>query len=100
MPENHVKIAGDLPNEGLQKKRITTETTVDNLIHNGLRGKLQLQSLVTGQLLVSLDFFPDTPVELMGFAQDLLEVPGWPSDMEALAKDLRRHRFSIHCRVD
>lgn len=86
VPENHVKIAGDLPNEGLQKKRITTETTVYKLIDNGLRGKLQLQSFVTGQLLVSLDFFPDTPVELMGFAQDLLEVPSLPSDMEALAK--------------
>jgi paraquat-inducible protein B len=56
------------------------------MINNGLRAKLQLQSFVTGQLLVAFNFYPDTPVVLMNFENDIPELPTLPSDMEALAK--------------
>jgi paraquat-inducible protein B len=36
------------------------------LIERGLRAQLEMQSLVTGQLMVQLGFLPDTPIRLVG----------------------------------
>lgn len=81
-----VKVTGQENGGGPQKKRLTTESAVENMINNGLRAKLQLQSFVTGQLVVAFDFYPNTPIVLMNFESDIPELPTLPSDMEALAK--------------
>jgi paraquat-inducible protein B len=67
-------------------KKTKIDDTIDTLIDNGLRAKLQIQSFVTGQLLVAFDFYPDTPVNLTGIEDDLHELPTLPSDMEELAR--------------
>jgi paraquat-inducible protein B len=36
------------------------------LVKQGLRAQLQLTSLVTGQLAINMDFFPNTPAQLFG----------------------------------
>ena len=36
------------------------------LIKRGVRAQLDMQSIVTGQLMVSLDFYPDKPATLVG----------------------------------
>ncbi len=41
----------------------------------GLRAQLMPQSMVTGQLYLGLDFFPDTPVKLYGELDGIREVP-------------------------
>lgn len=84
--EGSVKIIKNRDEKESQKERFILKTTVETMIANGLRAKLQLQSFVTGQLLVALDFYPDAPVNLMGFDNDYEELPTLPSDMEALAK--------------
>ncbi len=84
--EGSVKITGNKNGGEPQKKRLTNETAIENMINNGLRAKLQLQSFVTGQLMVAFDFFPNSPVVLMNFEGDTPELPTLPSDMEALAK--------------
>jgi len=56
------------------------------LIEKGLRAQLQLQSFVTGQLLIDLDFYPDTPIRLVGFEKEYPEIPTIPSDVEQLRK--------------
>ncbi len=84
--EGTVKITGNKNGGGPQEKRLTTDDAIENMINNGLRAKLQIQSFVTGQLVVAFDFYPDTPVVLMNFDSDILELPTLPSDMEALAK--------------
>ena len=50
------------------------------LIKSGIRAQLQMQSLVTGQLMINLDFYPDTPVRLVGtqkidIARGVTEIP-------------------------
>jgi len=49
------------------------------LISRGLRAQLQMQSLVTGQLLVNIDFYPDTPAQLIGIDQfkEKISLEGW-----------------------
>lgn len=81
-----VKITGQKDRGESQVKKLTTDTAIENMINNGLRAKLQLQSFVTGQLLVAFNFYPDSPVVLMNFENDIPELPTLPSDMEALAR--------------
>src|ERR1700690_388196 len=57
------------------------------LIDKGLRAQLQSQSFVTGQLVVNLDFYPDTPIKLVGFEKKYPEIPTiLPSSLEQLTK--------------
>ncbi|UCF93535.1 MAG: MCE family protein [Desulfobacterales bacterium] len=47
-------------------KKLGEGKLLPDLIDRGIRAQLQVQSLVTGQLLVDLDFYPDSPVRLIG----------------------------------
>lgn len=58
------------------------------LIEKGLRAQLQLQSFVTGQLMVNLDFYPNTPIRLVGLEKRYPEIPTVPSGLEQLTKRL------------
>ena len=62
---------------------------LDRLIKAGLRGRLTLQSPVTGQLAVLLDLLPDTPVNLQGDGR-MPEIPTVPSSIERLAGALEK----------
>jgi paraquat-inducible protein B len=54
----------------------------------GLRSQLQIMSLVTGQLSVALDFFPEKPAKYMGLNKDYPEIPSIPAPLEDLRKTL------------
>ncbi|MFP3866809.1 MAG: MlaD family protein [Desulfobacteraceae bacterium] len=58
------------------------------LIDQGLRAVLTMQSYITGQLMIELDFYPDTPVVLKNIDQDYIEIPTIPSTSERLAQTL------------
>ncbi|MEJ2610408.1 MAG: MlaD family protein [Candidatus Thiodiazotropha sp.] len=58
---------------------------LDHLIKQGLRARLNLQSLVTGKLEVELDFQPDTPIRLVNEDDRYPEIPTVQSGMEKLA---------------
>jgi paraquat-inducible protein B len=64
------------------------------LIDLGLRAQLSSQSLVTGLLLVRLDFYPDTPpVFVLPPDSSLAEIPSVPTSMQqvqAAAQDVIR----------
>ncbi len=62
---------------------------VEMLVQQGLRASLQLQSVVTGLLLVSLDFYPDTPSKRLGLDPRYPELPAVPSPMEQLLGNVR-----------
>ena len=57
--------------------------------HRGFRAQLQMQSLVTGKLIVQLDFFPDSPIKLhTGLEDQYPEFPTISSSLSQLAHKL------------
>jgi paraquat-inducible protein B len=61
---------------------------LEELVDKGLRAQLQMQSLLTGQVAISLDFFPDTPVVMRGTDIRYPEIPAILSTGEELQKTL------------
>jgi len=59
------------------------------LVERGLRAQLELQSLVTGQLYVNLDFYPDKPLKLVNLETEYRELPTIPSPFDALSKTIQ-----------
>jgi paraquat-inducible protein B len=59
------------------------------LIAKGLKAQLQMQSFVTGQLMINLDFYPEKPVKLAGVEKRYLEIPTVPTSLEQLTKTLQ-----------
>lgn len=59
---------------------------IRSAIDLGFRGQLQIQSFVTGQLMVALDFFPDKPAQYVGLIKEYPEIPTVPTPLEELTK--------------
>ena len=55
------------------------------MIALGLRGKLEVQSFLTGQLMISFDFYPDKPAELRGILKEYPELPTLPISPDIFA---------------
>ncbi len=65
----------------------TRQQILQDLIDRGLRGQLAMQSFVTGQLMVLLDFFPNTAVKLYADTE-YPQLPTVPSQLEQLSDTL------------
>jgi paraquat-inducible protein B len=87
-PEKFKDIGPQVESESLEMHKA--------LIDRGLRAQLQMQSLVTGQLLINLDFYPDTPAKLIGIDrfkgemkfEERWEIPSIPTPLQELEKAL------------
>lgn len=64
------------------------EKNLKMLIERGLRAQLQMQSIVTGQLMIALNFFPDKPATYIGFIKEYPEIPSIPTPLQELAKTI------------
>ncbi len=62
---------------------------VKKLREHGLRAQLQMKSMVTGQMMIELDFYPDKPAKLIGDGS-IPEIPTIPSNIEELAKRIEK----------
>ena len=60
------------------------------LIDRGLRCRLTLESLVTGQLMIEMDFFPDAEVRLEGIDVGYPELPTMPTELDEFAQKLQK----------
>lgn len=56
----------------------------EKLVERGLRGRLKTGSLLTGQLYVDLDFYPDSPTKSLVYGGEQPEIPTLPSITEEL----------------
>ncbi|MCU0837571.1 MAG: MlaD family protein [Rhodospirillales bacterium] len=75
-----------------ERAQVVADTTgtkpyeyIDMLVKQGLRAQLASGSLITGELLVALDFFPDAkPAEVI-MSGEYPQIPTIPSDLELLS---------------
>lgn len=71
------------------KSMMGNDDNIDKLVEAGLRAQLQLQSLLTGQLFIQIDFLPNTPVNLVEYKKSRWapqEIPTIPSPKEIIGK--------------
>ena len=75
------------------KKLITGTTnekeTLSIFIDHGLRAQLSINSVITGQLLVELDMYPQTPIILHEEAYEMNEIPTISSPFAEISKTLK-----------
>ena len=76
----YIKVATKRGPEG--PPRIRTQKDLQPFIDRGLRAQLRIVSFVTGQLSVSLDYLPKTPVVLTGLEPEIPELPTVPTQLE------------------
>jgi len=67
---------------------VDPQKDMPRLIEKGLRGVLSMQSLITGKLLIEIDFYPGTPVNLKNIHKHYTEVPTIPSTASKLRRAL------------
>ena len=68
------------------------EKEMKDLIESGLRAQLQLQSLLTGQLFIQIDFYPGTYARLAGNGR-YVEIPTIPTPIEKITRKLEDFPF-------
>lgn len=61
---------------------------MDKLVARGLRAQLKPGNLLTGQLVVALDFYPDGPPAELKRGGRYPELPTVPSDLETITRSL------------
>jgi paraquat-inducible protein B len=67
---------------------------IQDLIKKGLRAQLQMQSMVTGQLMINIGFYPGTPVNLVSsktikLPKDVIEIPTIQTPLQKIEKTLQ-----------
>jgi paraquat-inducible protein B len=80
---------------GIKQTRKEEEKIWQEMLDAGFRAELQMQSIVTGQLSVELDFHPDSPLKLHGFEEfnlppNIKEIPTIQSGLLMLAKKIEQ----------
>jgi paraquat-inducible protein B len=67
---------------------VDPQKDMPRLIEKGLRGVLSMQSLITGKLLIEIDFYPGTPVNLKNIHKHYTEIPTIPSTASKIRRAL------------
>ncbi len=73
----------------IKGKRMPIDEMLPRLIKRGLRAQLNMGSLITGQLIIELDYYPATPVKLVGLDKEYPEIPTIPSTFQAIIDTLK-----------
>jgi len=75
---------------GVDEATLDYRVDSQRLVAQGLRAVLSLQSLITGQLAIELDFYPDTPINLHETDLPYPQIPTIPSATYRLAQAFQK----------
>lgn len=97
LPESYIPIRdGKRANEYLRDV-ISHEELINDA---GLRAQLEIESFVTGQLLVRLALRPETPAVMSGLQSEHPEIPTIPSDIQQLVMSIQDWLTELRKDVD
>jgi paraquat-inducible protein B len=69
------------------------KSSLEPAIDSGLRGQLQMQSLITGQRFIALDFHKDPPPAVKQGDGKIPEIPTIPTVIEQLSEMIKKIKF-------
>lgn len=78
---------------------MSAKARLDNMIAAGLRTQLDVESWVTGQLVVNLDMHPGTPAVFRGQNPPYPEIPSIPSGIQELLQRVQAFLTDIQRKV-
>jgi paraquat-inducible protein B len=73
-----------------EQERFYSNRFYQPLLEKGLKAQLDVQSLITRQLFISLDFHPEIPTKLVGLDTQYPEIPTIPSLQEKIVETMQR----------
>ena len=97
LPDTYIPVHDGVPVSDDLQDAIPHEELINEA---GLRAQLEIESFVTGQLLVRLDLRPDTPISLSGIDSEYPEIPTIRSDIQELLARMQRWLANIRDNVD
>jgi paraquat-inducible protein B len=97
LPDTYIPVHDGVPIEQDLRDVITHEEMIQQA---GLRAQLEIESFVTGQLLVRLELRPDTPIRMVGMESDYPEIPTVRSDIQELLTRMQQWLANIRDNVD
>jgi paraquat-inducible protein B len=77
----------------------TSNARLDDMIRAGLRTRLDVESFVTGQLVVNLDMHPDTKAVFRGKNPPYPEIPSIPSGIQQVMQRLEKLVTDVQTKV-
>jgi len=87
----YIRITPQMTARGKMSKGQMTDW-IRELVQHGLKGKLQTQSVITGQMTVELDFYPQYPTRFQAekYHIDEIEIPTVPSMLDEISQNLEK----------
>jgi paraquat-inducible protein B len=82
------------------RQQISEEVFFDNILKRGFRASLAPESLLTGQLYIEMDFFPDEPLVLRGENEVYREIPSVRTGIQAVLQNFQNMLSEIQEEVD
>jgi paraquat-inducible protein B len=79
-----------VPDELRREMKRRSYPFIQKFIGKGLKAQLRMKSLITGQLYVALDFYPDKPTRILGLLKSYPEIPTIPSTSDVLMAELEQ----------
>lgn len=76
----------DIGEFSVRQQELETDEVIELLIERGMRGQLELQSLLTGKLQVAVSMHPGSEIHYAGIQKDVPEIPTIPTTIQQLAK--------------
>jgi paraquat-inducible protein B len=97
LPDTYIPISNGAPIAEDLREAIPHDTLIRDA---GLRAQLEIESFVTGQLLVRLDMRPETKIVTSGIESEFPEIPTIRSDIQVLLARMQAWLSNIRDNVD
>ena len=69
---------------------LSAHNLYEPLLEKGLKAQLDIESFITRQLYINMDFYPDSPTKLLGLDPQVPEIPTIPSLQDQIVHTLQK----------